>query len=1149
MSKYSKYISISEQFKNSVNIEYDLAKYEKLAAYIPTEDACEVLQYYINSIENNRYNRSTILEGPYGKGKSYLVLTLLQLLQLDEKDCNVRAFLDKLKEVNQHLHDEYLRMKSNGLKLLPVIINSNYSRLPQALNMALKDALNRVGLEDLFPDTAYEVAINVIEQWENKPDYDEKVMEKCLETTGMSIEAIKMGIREYDQEIFKKFVELYNCVVIGLSFNPFSSDDVVKNYSDISYKLSNYGYTGIFVVFDEFSKFIEAENKDLSLDLKVLQDLAEKANRSEKIGQMHLCCITHKSLHSYYKNKKEITANAFRTVEGRFKEVRFNRSLNQNYQIISLTLEKNDGFDKLFDDFYKKHEGFYNDVCNSSVFDEVNYNNLTKGCFPLNPLTTFAVVNISELVAQNERTLFTFISDNDVNSLSTFINNNDDGLFNVDKVYDYFANLIEKADDDIRKLNYKAQVCLSKVSGNLSKRIIKVLAIIKIINDNNYLPTSSTISSSLNIYEKEVQIELNHLVDEKLLKKSFVTDSYDFALPGSKFIDTKVDAFMASKAKIENLSSVLNGIFDSTFELPRKYNTKHKMTRFYRCKYIADIELMNLNSFEVFFKKEFSDGIIFKVINTGIDLDLIAKHYNEIESKDTVILHLENDVIDKKIVNEVFRINALQSILTEKNIDDNVVSEARLIINEEVNELEQVLRNVFSKKNTNVLSSCECTSYPSLLSEIMENVYYCTPIVNNEMINKESDISAQYIKPRNTIVNLYLNKRVNNDHDTIEGFSSTSQESTVFNSIKETESLEKRTVLNEIKTFIYNCEIERRCALDIIGRLKGAPYGIRSGVLPLLFAMAISELDDNVLFYFDKKEIDLNADNINKMVANPNKYFFGLEKGSIEKDDYLRSLLKIFNLSSTNSYRGDIKLIFVYMQKWVMSLPRIIQIQTRTSNFLELDPSLIELKSVFTGFNINEHEALFEKLPRVFGDDYKKTVSAINNFRDSVDDIINLFSNNLAARIKKIFNADVHSSLLSTLEDWVYDSKANQRILEDKEKTFISLLDAKDYDDISMMNSISKNLVRIKIADWDKDNTKEILDFIEQLSISIRDRKLTSEIIKTDIISSGTEDNNEISVMGNMLMNNIEEALDEFGESVSNEEKIRILTKLIKEMI
>ena len=1149
MDKYSKYISVGEQFKNSVNIEYDLQTYDKLSGYIPTEDACEVLRYYFNSIEDSKYNRSTILEGPYGKGKSYLVLTLLHLLQLDVKDKNVKVFMKKLKEVDEALFNQYLNIKSKGIKLLPVIINSNYAHLSQALNMALKDALNRIGLNDLFPNTAYEISLEVIGQWKNDSEIDKKVVAKCLEKTGVSLETLERGIKEYSADSFNKFVELYNCIVKGLSFNPFASDDVVKNYSDISYKLADYGYAGVFVVFDEFSKFIEAENESLPADLKVLQDLAEMVNRSEKSGQMHLCCITHKSLNNYYRNKKETTVNAFRTVEGRFKEVRFNRSLNQNYQIISLTLNKNKEFPSFFKEIYKKNEEFYQRVCGYEIFNDVDHNLVSKGCFPLNPLTTFAVVHISELVAQNERTLFTFISDNDKNSLSTFIKNNEDGLFNVDKVYDYFSNLFEKTDDEeLRKLNYKAQICLSKVGDNLAKRIIKVLTIIKIIGEDNFVPTVAIIASCLNTSEVEVVSSLNALVESKLLKKSFATEYYDFALASSKIIDTKVDAFMASKAKIENLSAVLNSIFDSEFVLPRKYNAKHKMIRFYRQKYITDFELMNLKSFEVFFKREFSDGIIFNVINTKGNANEIKKHFDAMKAKETVILQLTDKLMSENVVNEVFRINALQSVLGDKSLDDIIKDETRLIIADEVNELEHVLGKLYSKKNVQIISVYDGANYAERLSETMEKVFTCTPIINNEMMNKENDVSSQYVKPRNTVANLYLNKKIKKGQKDLEGYSSTSPESTVFNSIKETSSIEKRAVLDEIEQFLNRSEETKLSASEIVEKLKGAPYGLRSGVLPLMFAMAISELNDNVLFYFDKKEIDLTAENINKMVARPDKYYFSLERGSNEKDEYLNCLLDVFGLQTSNSYRDDIKLIVSYLQKWVMSQPRIIRGQTKTNNYIGINQAFIELKAIFTGFNINEHEALFDKLPAIFGNDYIKTAEEINNYKESMDKVVYQFSKNLAQKVKELFDADAKSSLASVFEDWISETNANQRILEDKEKTFVSLFETKDYDDISMINSISKNLIRTKIADWEKDNTDEILNFISTLRDSIESKKLITELVETSSVASIT-DEKEISVMGSLLMNNIEEAFEEFADSVSNEEKIKILTKLIKEMI
>ena len=145
---YSDFVSINEQFKNSVNIEYDLTDYDKLAEYIPTEDICEVLGYYLNSIKDSKANRATLLEGPYGKGKSYLVLALTQLLSLDLDNQKIQLFLNKLKEVDLATYNTIFKIKKNNFKLLPIVINSNYGHLQQALNIALKEALSRIGLDN-----------------------------------------------------------------------------------------------------------------------------------------------------------------------------------------------------------------------------------------------------------------------------------------------------------------------------------------------------------------------------------------------------------------------------------------------------------------------------------------------------------------------------------------------------------------------------------------------------------------------------------------------------------------------------------------------------------------------------------------------------------------------------------------------------------------------------------------------------------------------------------------------------------------------------------------------------------------------------------------------------------------------------------------
>ena len=66
-----------------------------------------------------------------------------------------------------------------------------------------------------------------------------------------------------------------------------------------------------------------------------------------------------------------------------------------------------------------------------------------KGCFPLHPVSTFILPRLSERVAQNERTLFTFLSAEGTATLASFLDiyENDFTLVTPDWIYDYFEPL------------------------------------------------------------------------------------------------------------------------------------------------------------------------------------------------------------------------------------------------------------------------------------------------------------------------------------------------------------------------------------------------------------------------------------------------------------------------------------------------------------------------------------------------------------------------------------------------------------------------------------------------------------------------------------------------------------------------------------
>lgn len=83
--KYNGLIGVNQDFQTSVNLEYDLNKTGKVQSYIPTEQSVKVLGAFLRSYYFNAesQNRATVLIGPYGRGKSHLLLVLSALTSLD----------------------------------------------------------------------------------------------------------------------------------------------------------------------------------------------------------------------------------------------------------------------------------------------------------------------------------------------------------------------------------------------------------------------------------------------------------------------------------------------------------------------------------------------------------------------------------------------------------------------------------------------------------------------------------------------------------------------------------------------------------------------------------------------------------------------------------------------------------------------------------------------------------------------------------------------------------------------------------------------------------------------------------------------------------------------------------------------------------
>ena len=98
MSQLKDFIEIDKKFQNSINLQLDIDSRKKLNSYIPTRSSINILNGFLENVINNK-EKANILIGPYGKGKSHLLLVLLAILK-ESEDKTTEKLLNKIEKIS-----------------------------------------------------------------------------------------------------------------------------------------------------------------------------------------------------------------------------------------------------------------------------------------------------------------------------------------------------------------------------------------------------------------------------------------------------------------------------------------------------------------------------------------------------------------------------------------------------------------------------------------------------------------------------------------------------------------------------------------------------------------------------------------------------------------------------------------------------------------------------------------------------------------------------------------------------------------------------------------------------------------------------------------------------------------------------------------
>ncbi len=1188
--KYADFIEGNKGFQYSVNIQYDLYNASKIEGYIPTQKSIELIQEYLLNTTLKDRNKATVLIGPYGKGKSHLQLVLLSILSGLHKE-QVANLVLKIKKINEKC-GELIESSINSKKYLPVVLNSNSMDLNQSFLIGLRQALIKMNVDNILPRTFYDAAVDVIEGWKEYDLTYERVKELILESCNLSVDQFIKNLKSYNLSAYEIFKTIFKEITSGIEFNPFINSDIVKLYEEVNHILKDkYGYDGMIIIFDEFSKFIEASAVyNTSRDLKILQDFAELANRSDE-PQIHLLCVTHKTINEYITQIPQNKVDAWRAIEGRFKEVYFNSSSQQNYELISNAIVKEE---VKFNKFWEEHQSDYSKYNDESfiIFNQLySYEDfkkvILKGCFPLSPYSAYALPKISEKVAQNERTLFTFLSKEDRYSLLDIIKNNkgEKELVTIDNLYDYFEPLLKKElfNEKINDIWIKTDTALNHVYEEKEKSIIKSLAIINIINDYKVLPPNiGNISKCIGYKKEDATNIIETLVNKGILIIRKSKKIVDFMPISGINIEEKINALVEVKMKNIDTTKVVEEILDSKYILPRNYNDKFKMVRYFNRVFMTTGELTAYDSAQLLLDNKGGDGLFVNLlIESDQDREKLFLWMKKISDTRICIVVPQNNL---DIRREIGRYTVIKELLNDEELlkeDKAIESQLELLLEDIVIYIRNILKTVFAMENDSVdlyinenrMGKASQMKLSELASEICLEHYDRCPIVNNELINK-NNISVPILKGRNFIVNMLLNKSYTEFDGEGNSVECTLFRTTILNKglINLNKKIDKDLsfLFKQIKEFISESEKEEKSFSELYENIITDKYhiGIRKGVIPIYLAFVLKDYYNEAIIYIGgrkKREIPLTTEVLNNINDNPGGYFLKIEKGTKEKDDYILELEKLYkNYSNDRNSEGKYADIVKSMQAWLQSLSKYAQVhKIDLITCTELDSDIVRFRNSLVKYDINYRQFLFKDLPNLFNaSTFNECLIRLKEIKIYEEDADRKLRSIVIEKTSEIINKDYKGTLPSAIKTWllhVDDEKLNHLYDITINKALDILRENENNQEI-IVSKLAYALTGLALEDWNDNSINvyinelnRVIDAVENYEIACDDGN--EGVIKISFVTANgdstekTFNKSEITPFGSMLLNNIEESLYEFGDSIDDNEKRNILIKILEKFV
>lgn len=704
----------------------------------------------------------------------------------------------------------------------------------------------------------------------------------------------------------------------------------------------------IAIVWDEFGRHLESLVGDgRATDLVLVQELAEWVARQTK-PRTTLTVLLHQSLLNYASYLNQSARHAWRKIEGRFETLRFVDDSRELYELIARVVAR-----ARPNDAPCRPATVFGAVAAKALdlgwfagFPEVE--GLQRLLLDAQPLTSgalYALPFLAARIAQNERSIFTFLNQADLTA-----------PVGIEQMYGYFAEAMRsdtglggtyrrwletesarsRALDDLERELLAATCLLQLGAGGERRRLPRAaLALAVIAGSDHDLPA--------------IDPAIDRLLERKLLLHRRRNDDISIWHGADIDLRARVAEEAARLQREIDLTAFLTKESPPPFERPLRHNVERSVPRFWAGRYLPAAELLALGSeHPAFALQPGEDGRLLYVFAETADALEAARDLAQTVMPDDPGLVL---VIPKRplaLTDAALELAALLRLRDDQHLvgaDPLVLPELKELTAVARDHLHRVLEHIHHPAPQAADCFVQCLPFPvgddsplsELLSELADTRFPNTPRIVNEQVVRHR-VTRPTVNARKKVILGILERSGMPDL----GFSGmTTPDASICRTVLQRTGLYREgpsgwswtdprelpdpalaEVWSTLQAFFATPQSAPKPAAELLDRLLAPPYGIRRGVLPLLFAAGMRAFGHAVAVRREGIYLaDILATEIEAICAEPERFTVQVLALDAATKSYLEGVVLDFSGEPAPPAVDLVRAAFDAIVEWKAQLP------------------------------------------------------------------------------------------------------------------------------------------------------------------------------------------------------------------------------------